>query len=206
VRWPVQVGSIPLLADCYQRRERETGLIGDALVGGVSTGLPQVLSGLGGVGKTQLAAGYAHAAWRDARVDLVMWVTASSREAIQASYAQAAREITTVVPVEAEQSAAWFVGWLQSTPRPWLIVVDDLGIPRICRACGRSDPPGVAWSRRGAGTLSWLAAVGELSTLACTPQARRSPTCGRNSLPRTAGRMTVRWWRSRRMWVIYRWL
>ena len=129
VRWPVRVGSIPLLADCYQRRERETGLIGDVLVGGVSTVLTQVLSGLGGVGKTQLAAGYAHAAWRDARVDLVMWVTASSREAIQASYAQAAREITTVVPVEAEQSAAWFVGWLQSTPRPWLIVVDDLGDP-----------------------------------------------------------------------------
>jgi hypothetical protein len=37
VRWPVQVGSIPLLADCYQHRERETGLIGDAPVGGVST-------------------------------------------------------------------------------------------------------------------------------------------------------------------------
>lgn len=129
VRWPLQVGSIPLLADCYQHRERETGLIGDALAGGVTTVLTQVLSGLGGVGKTQLAAACARAAWRDATVELVMWVTASSREAIQASYAQAAREIATIVPVETEQSAQWLVGWLQTTHRPWLIVMDDLNDP-----------------------------------------------------------------------------
>jgi hypothetical protein len=129
VRWPLQVGSIPPIADCYQHRERETGLISDAVARGATTVLTQVLSGLGGVGKTQLAAGYAHAAKRDARVELVMWVTASSREAIQASYAQAASEIATMVPVEAEQSAQWLLGWLQNTHRPWLIVLDDLSDP-----------------------------------------------------------------------------
>jgi Domain of unknown function (DUF4062)/NB-ARC domain/Tetratricopeptide repeat len=142
VRWPLQVGSIPLLADCYQHRGRETGLIGDAVAPGRTTVLTQVLSGLGGVGKTQLAAGYAHAAWRDAAVELVMWVTASSREAIQASYAQAAREIATSVPVEAEQSAVWFLGWLQTTHRPWLIVLDDLGDPADVQGLWPVGPEG----------------------------------------------------------------
>lgn len=142
VRWPLQVGSIPLLADCYQHRERESGLIGDALASGETTVLTQVLSGLGGVGKTQLAAAYAHAAWRDATVELLIWVTASSRQAIQASYAQAAREIATVVPVEAEQSAAWLLGWLQTTRRPWLIVLDDLGDPADLQGLWPIGPTG----------------------------------------------------------------
>ena len=129
VRWPLQVGSIPSLADCYQPRERESGLIGEALASGETTVLTQVLSGLGGVGKTQLAAAYARTAWRDHAVDLLMWVTASSREAVQGSYAQATREIATVVPEEAEQSAAWLLSWLHTTHRSWLIVLDDLGDP-----------------------------------------------------------------------------
>jgi hypothetical protein len=104
--------------------------------------LAQVLSGLGEVGKTQLAAAYAHAAWRDGAVDLLMWVTASSREAIQANYAQAAREIAPVVPVEAEQSAGWLLGWLHTTRRLWLIVLDDLGDPADLQGLWPAGPRG----------------------------------------------------------------
>ncbi|MGQ0776275.1 MAG: hypothetical protein ACT4NY_17920 [Pseudonocardiales bacterium] len=92
VVWPHQVGSVPLLADCYQRRERETAGFDEV----VSTGtvvLTQVLSGLGGVGKTQLAACHARAAWANSGVELLVWATASSRAAVQATYAQAAAEI-----------------------------------------------------------------------------------------------------------------
>lgn len=60
VVWPHQVGSVPLLADCYQRREQPTTEL-DALTSPTVV-LTQVLSGLGGVGKTQLAASYARQA------------------------------------------------------------------------------------------------------------------------------------------------
>ena len=51
--------------------------------------LCQVLAGTGGVGKTQLAAGYARAAWQAGSVDLLAWITAASRDAVAAAYAQA---------------------------------------------------------------------------------------------------------------------
>jgi hypothetical protein len=128
-RWPLQVGSIPLLADCYQHRQRESRLVNDAAMAGTTTVLTQVLSGLGGVGKTQLAAAHAHASWQSGMVKLLIWVTASSRVAIQDGYAQAASQIGTTMPVDAEQSATWLVGWLQTTHRPWLIILDDLSDP-----------------------------------------------------------------------------
>jgi NB-ARC domain/Domain of unknown function (DUF4062)/Tetratricopeptide repeat len=142
VRWPVRVGSIPLVAECYQHRARETGLLEDALAGSGTTVLTQVLSGLGGVGKTQLAAAYARAAWRDGAVELLVWVSASSREVIQASYAQAAREISATVSGEAEQDALWLVAWLQSTQRSWLVVLDDLSDPGDVRGLWPVGPGG----------------------------------------------------------------
>jgi hypothetical protein len=75
--WPHQVGSVPLLADCYQRREQQAARL-DALTTPTVV-LTQVLSGLGGVGKTQLAANYARRVWAQRGVELLVWATASSR-------------------------------------------------------------------------------------------------------------------------------
>jgi hypothetical protein len=55
--------------------------------------LTQVLSGLGGVGKTQLAAGLARRVWRERSVDLLVWVPATSRDAIVAGYVEAAENV-----------------------------------------------------------------------------------------------------------------
>ena len=44
----------------------------------------QVLSGLGGMGETQLAADYARAAFASGRLDVLVWVTASSRDIVDA--------------------------------------------------------------------------------------------------------------------------
>ena len=44
----------------------------------------------GGTGKTQLAAEFARALWSARAVDVLVWVTASTREAVIAGYAQAA--------------------------------------------------------------------------------------------------------------------
>jgi hypothetical protein len=76
VRWPHQVGAVPILADCFQERIPEMRGLDEAVSAGRTAVLTQVLSGLGGVGKTQLAAAYARRVWRDGELDLLVWATA----------------------------------------------------------------------------------------------------------------------------------
>lgn len=52
VAWPARVGVVPAPADCYQDRRRESVELA------ASTAATRVLSGLGGVGKSQLAAAH----------------------------------------------------------------------------------------------------------------------------------------------------
>ena len=129
VVWPLQVGAVPLLADCFQQREAQSDRLDEVVGTGGTAVLTQVLSGLGGIGKTQLAAAYARRIWQDHDVELLVWVTARSREAIQATYAQAGTEIGRSSPAGVEQASEWFLGWLQTTTRPWLVVLDDLQDP-----------------------------------------------------------------------------
>ncbi|WP_238413159.1 tetratricopeptide repeat protein [Saccharothrix deserti] len=114
------VRRIPARAGCFQDR--------------ASIGLPieetlGVLTGLGGVGKTQLAAEYARRGIASGDVDLVVWVAASSRDAIVSRYAEAGVEFAGADPGDPELAAELFLGWLETTPRRWLIVLDDLTSP-----------------------------------------------------------------------------
>ncbi|MGH3620729.1 MAG: hypothetical protein ACRDQ5_02940, partial [Sciscionella sp.] len=125
VVWPVRVGAVPGLADCYQTRQEAAAL--DRAVGpGGTAVLTQVLSGLGGVGKSQLAAAYARS-WAE-RVDVLVWVTARSRDAVLSTYALAAGQLG-YRGQEGPAGAEWFLSWLQSTERGWLVVLDDLADP-----------------------------------------------------------------------------
>ncbi|MEU4427755.1 ATP-binding protein, partial [Actinoplanes sp. NPDC024001] len=112
--WPCRVGLVPRLADCFQPRET-----GDRSA---------VLTGLGGVGKTQLAAGIAEQLWAANRVDLLVWVPATSRQAIVDRYAQAAADLALpgADGTDTEQDAGRFLAWLAGSGRPWLVVLDDL--------------------------------------------------------------------------------
>ncbi|MEV0396726.1 hypothetical protein [Polymorphospora rubra] len=83
---------VPDLVHCRQERPADTEL---ATTAGTVI-VCQVLTGLGGVGKTQLAAHLADQLWRDWQVDLLVWVTATSRSNVLASYAQAAVDVTGV--------------------------------------------------------------------------------------------------------------
>ena len=85
-----------------------------------------VLIGLGGVGKTQLAAGLAHRLWGQQEVDLLVWATATSRSGVVARYAQAAADIAGEYDPDPEEAAIRFLGWLADTGRRWLLVLDDL--------------------------------------------------------------------------------
>lgn len=141
VRWPHRVGVVPLLADCFQERAPEMRGLDDAVSAGRTAVLTQVLSGLGGVGKTQLAAAYARRVWDAGELDLLVWATARSRDAVQARYAQAAAEIGQPPP-DVDSAAEWFLGWVQTTTRRWLVVLDDLSDPADLQGLWPEGPCG----------------------------------------------------------------
>ncbi|WP_123743312.1 tetratricopeptide repeat protein [Saccharothrix texasensis] len=119
VAWPVRVGVPPPVADRYQHRAAEAELAGRSAV----------LSGLGGVGKSQLAARHAHAVWRDESVDLVVWIAAVTRVAVISACADAAERVLRDPGGTPEEAAAAFRSWLGSTDRRWLVVLDDVQDP-----------------------------------------------------------------------------
>ena len=131
---PVLSGSVPPLADSFYGRT-ETGLgLADALRPGEAIVLVPAKPDDGGAagapagtGKTQLAAGFAHAMWSTGAVDLLVWVPAVSRTAIVAGLAQAATDIDAEYPGEsADDTAMRFLGWLGRTRRRWAVVLDDV--------------------------------------------------------------------------------
>jgi hypothetical protein len=129
--WPRRVGVVPLRADCFQDREVGTEL--SIVDTGGTVVLTQVLSGLGGVGKTQLAARYAERLWDNGNIDLLVWVTAASRDAIISGYADAARDILGAAAGEGAQAARKFLAWLAADDRRWLLVLDDVQDPAHLR-------------------------------------------------------------------------
>jgi hypothetical protein len=132
VSWPHQLGLIPRQADCFQHRAAVDALA--AAVAGDTAAVPcRVLSGAGGVGKTQLAARYARAQRQAGSVDLLLWITAASREAVLAGYAQAGVDVAQAGPGNPEQAAARLLTWLETTDRRWLVVLDDVADPADLR-------------------------------------------------------------------------
>ncbi|MDX3536846.1 NB-ARC domain-containing protein [Streptomyces sp. MB09-01] len=130
ISWPHQVGLIPRRATAFQDRAEAVRLRGSGASAGTTA---QVLAGMGGVGKTQLAADHARHAWENGKVDLLVWVTAASRQAVVDAYAQAAADILHADPSDPERAARAFLAWLepkstQQAPR-WLIVLDDVADP-----------------------------------------------------------------------------
>ncbi|MCX5613541.1 tetratricopeptide repeat protein [Streptomyces sp. NBC_00047] len=130
--WPHQVGVVPLPARSFQHRG-EGDRLRAAVEGGGTAVLSQVLTGMGGVGKTQLAADYARAAWDGGGLDVLVWVTASARSAVVSGFAQAGVELCRADTDDPEQAAKQFLAWLapKAGQRPcrWLIVLDDVADP-----------------------------------------------------------------------------
>ncbi|MFF0289186.1 tetratricopeptide repeat protein, partial [Streptomyces sp. NPDC005262] len=132
-----QVGVLPRQADCFLKDRAAVAQLQQALAQGGTVVLCQVLAGMGGVGKTQLAAHHARQVWARGDVDLLVWITAATRTAVVSAYAQAATELLSADPADPEQAARAFLAWLEPKPgsdqRRWLVVLDDVSDPADLR-------------------------------------------------------------------------
>ena len=143
--WPITVGRPPGLAGAYQPRAEVRDALRQAWAGAttvvieqdpstsrVSRGKPsQLLTGDGGIGKSQLAAGvYADA---EETVDLRVWVPASTLAQLLQGYAAAAAAVRSprYLDPEVMVAAEGFLGWLSDPANrcSWLVVLDDVAEP-----------------------------------------------------------------------------
>ncbi|MER7496429.1 tetratricopeptide repeat protein [Streptomyces pharetrae] len=146
--WPHQVGVIPPAARAFQRRAAAERLH-TTVDGGGTAVLNQLLTGMGGVGKTQLAADYVRTAWNDGSeaggLDVLVWVDASARSAIVTRYAQAGVELCRADPNDPDNAARSFLAWLTpkagAKPCRWLIVLDDVADPDDLKGLWPPDSP-----------------------------------------------------------------
>ncbi|WP_410626263.1 tetratricopeptide repeat protein [Amycolatopsis sp. cmx-8-4] len=143
VEWPYRCGVVPPRADALQVRATG-GWAADAVGAGEAAVSTSVLSGMGGVGKTQLAADHAETAWAAGDLDLLVWITAASRDAILSTYTRVAADLTGVDEPDPEQGAQRLLSWLVNASKRWLIVLDDVQSPGDLRGLW---PPATSWGR-----------------------------------------------------------
>ncbi|MFK0062866.1 FxSxx-COOH system tetratricopeptide repeat protein, partial [Streptomyces werraensis] len=152
VEWPVWVGSVPQRAAAFQPRTR----VRERAEKARSEGNEVVLSGGGGVGKSQLAASLA----RDLRdrkssdgqgLDVLVWARATEPDQIITSYADAAEQLKLpgLSSGDSTTAARGFLKWLAATNRRWLVVLDDI-----------TDPEAVEeWWPDGSSRSGWVLAT-----------------------------------------------
>ncbi|MFF1920975.1 tetratricopeptide repeat protein [Streptomyces sp. NPDC058221] len=169
VMWPLEIGPVPSLASAFQPRTALCEQVDAARARGSSAMTTQVLSGGGGVGKSQLAAAYATEALHDG-TDLVLWVPSVEVQRVVTFYARAA--VIVAAPGaggdDLEQDAWAFLDWLATTDRSWLVVLDDI-----------TDPAGMAgwWPTSRTGT-GWVLATTRLHDAALTGNGRKRVRVG----------------------------
>ncbi|HEX4704933.1 MAG TPA: tetratricopeptide repeat protein [Pseudonocardiaceae bacterium] len=124
----VRVGLPPPEATAFVPR-RLLDTVHDTAGSGAAVVLTPVLSGTGGVGKTQLAAAHARRFWDDPAVDVIAWINAGSRDTVVSAYLDAAVAVLGADPDQPDRAVLRWLSWLATTDRRWLIVLDDLRLP-----------------------------------------------------------------------------
>ncbi|MFH9613462.1 tetratricopeptide repeat protein [Streptomyces pratensis] len=130
VEWPLEIGGIPASASAFQPRAGLRAILDAARAPERPAAMTLVLSGGGGVGKTQLAAHHAADAARNG-TDLVLWAPATEVQHVITLYAHAAGLVDApgARGSHPEEDARAFLSWLATTSRSWLVVLDDVADP-----------------------------------------------------------------------------
>ena len=135
---PAWTASAPPLASGFIPRPETGQALETALVPGSVIALVPDRTGTGdrswrdACGKTQLAVAAARSLWQSGAVELVIWLTATSRASVLSGYAEAARTAGTAdgmgtgMAGDTDSLATRLIAWLRETDRPWLVVFDDL--------------------------------------------------------------------------------
>ncbi|MGH3396839.1 MAG: tetratricopeptide repeat protein [Streptosporangiaceae bacterium] len=189
--WPVQSGLMPAAADGFTSRLETAPSLGAALRPGTTVALVPARpadSGsrdwLASCGKTQLAASFAESLWQSRELDLMVWISATSRASVLSGYLAAADEtMGGGLPGDAEAVASRFLGWLAETKRPWLVVLDGLA--------DRADLDGL-WPAGEAGRV--LVTTGDPAVLTGQPGTQLLPVgvfSPREALSYLMGRLTA---------------
>jgi tetratricopeptide (TPR) repeat protein len=109
----------------FEGREEELARLEQVLSARENAVVTQVVYGLGGVGKSELALQYAHAHRGDYR--LIWWITAASPGQIQAGLALLGAQLCPEIAMAGTtlDAARWGTGWLQAHGQ-WLLILDNV--------------------------------------------------------------------------------
>lgn len=146
---PLRSGVIPPLADGFAARGESAAGLMEALRPGTAVAItPSQLAPVmapdwrGSCGKTQLAVWLAESLWQARELDLLVWITATSRAAIVSGYTAAMNVIGIDSPGDAEVAAMRFTRWLGLSGQSWLVVLDGLANPSDTRGLWPTGPTG----------------------------------------------------------------
>lgn len=165
---PAPLWHIPYPRNHYFTGREELLLrLHDLLVGEQQPVLSQalVLSGMGGMGKTQVAIEYAYRHVRD--YTAILWVNAETAENLLASFARMARTLNLPEQNEANQQTivAAITRWLNSNSH-WLLIVDNLNDTALLQRFLPAFPHG-SWlfttQRQTLGTMAHPLAIQKMT-------------------------------------------
>ncbi|MGI9100160.1 MAG: FxSxx-COOH system tetratricopeptide repeat protein [Solirubrobacteraceae bacterium] len=130
---------LPLAAAHFAGRDVELDAIDEALGVAARAVVTQAITGLGGVGKSQLAARFVHE--HADEYDVVAWIRAED-DGI-ADLSELASELgLAVAQLTPAQRAAGAVAWLSSCDERWLLVLDNVAAPEQLDDCCPSSGNG----------------------------------------------------------------
>jgi tetratricopeptide (TPR) repeat protein len=130
---------LPLAAATFAGRNAELDAIDEALGVGDRAVVTQAITGLGGVGKSQLTARYVHD--HADEYDIVAWIRAEDGGIADLSElaAELGLPVTQLTPAECATGA---VRWLSVCEQRWLLVLDNLTAPEQLGDCCPSSGNG----------------------------------------------------------------